>query len=67
MPDDAVWEQAVRETAYRIWEREGRPEGRAMEHWLQAARETHGEEEKVLEHRPDANMQALLTKDVPGG
>jgi hypothetical protein len=25
------------------------------------------EEEKVLANRPDANMPALLTKDVPGG
>jgi hypothetical protein len=25
------------------------------------------DEEKVLVERPDANMPALLTKDVPGG
>ena len=67
MPDESAWEKAVREAAYRIWEREGRPEGRAMEHWLAAQRETRGEEEKVLERRPDANIPALLTKDVPGG
>ncbi|WP_207486078.1 DUF2934 domain-containing protein [Arenibaculum pallidiluteum] len=29
-------EQRVREHAYSIWEREGRPHGRAEAHWLQA-------------------------------
>jgi hypothetical protein len=70
-------EQAVREAAYFIWEREGRPEGYAQQHWRQAIRETVSsdpcreaefeDEEKVLAGRPDANMPALLTKDVPGG
>ena len=70
-------EQAVREAAYFIWEREGRPEGRAPDHWRRAvierAREERRrddepeEEEKVLAGRPDANMPALLTKDVRGG
>ena len=78
MPDpDRNAEQAVRETAYFIWEREGRPEGRAPDHWRRAvierAREERRrddeakEEEKVLAGRPDANMPALLTQDVRGG
>lgn len=71
-------EQVVREAAYFIWEREGRPDGRAQQHWQQAIVEIIGadpereagsfeDEEKVLAGRPDANMPALLTKDVPGG
>ena len=32
-------EQAIREAAYSIWEREGRPEGRADEHWYRAVAE----------------------------
>jgi hypothetical protein len=72
-------EQAIREAAYFIWERAGRPEGCAQRHWQQAIRETVGEdpdqretesfedEEKVLAGRPDADMPALLTKDVRGG
>jgi hypothetical protein len=32
-------EQLIRERAYEIWEREGRPTGRAEEHWRQAAAE----------------------------
>jgi hypothetical protein len=79
MPDsDQQMEQTVRETAYFIWEREGRPDGRAQEHWGRALVETstnkrqHDEEpmedeEKILAGRPDANMPALLTQDVPGG
>jgi hypothetical protein len=37
-------EQRVRERAYEIWERTGRPEGKAAEHWLQAEAETVAEE-----------------------
>jgi hypothetical protein len=29
-------EQRIRERAYRMWEREGRPEGRAEEYWNRA-------------------------------
>lgn len=79
MPEpDRNQEQAVRETAYFIWEREGRPEGRAQDHWTRATTEgvaaEHSrddelieDEEKILADRPDANIPALLTKDVPGG
>ncbi len=70
-------DQTIRENAYYLWEREGRPEGRDQDHWLRAAAkltkppapvEDHVEdEEKVLDGRPDANIPAMLTKDVPGG
>jgi len=29
----------IEERAYQLWERAGRPEGRALEHWLQAESE----------------------------
>jgi hypothetical protein len=79
MPEsDPNSEDAIRERAYFIWRREGRPEGRAQDHWLSATLESFSEEpgqdaefmddeEKVLAGRPDANMPALLTKDVRGG
>ncbi len=71
-------EHIVRDRAYFIWEREGRPEGRAHDHWYRAVREAFRhepgaddepmlEEEKVLAGRIDVNMPALLTRDVPGG
>jgi hypothetical protein len=36
-------ERRIRERAYEIWEREGRPVGRAEEHWRQAATEIAAE------------------------
>jgi Protein of unknown function (DUF2934) len=54
--------------AYFLWESEGRPEGRALDHWKRAAAENRFvDEEKVLAGRPDANIPAMLTEDVPGG
>jgi hypothetical protein len=75
---DRDFEQAIRERAYFIWEREGRPAGRAEDHWRCAINEVsrnsdarNGElvedEEKILFGRTDVNMPALLTKDVHGG
>jgi hypothetical protein len=32
-------EQAIRERAYAIWEEEGRPEARHLDHWLRAKAE----------------------------
>ena len=69
-------EAAIRERAYFIWESEGRPEGRAQDHWQSATLEwlSHErddefmeDEEKVLAGRADANIPAMLTKDVRGG
>lgn len=31
-----ISEDAIRERAYHIWEREGRPHGRDFEHWVRA-------------------------------
>ena len=33
---DPVFEQAVRDTAYFLWENAGRPAGREQEFWFQA-------------------------------
>jgi hypothetical protein len=33
-------EQAIRERAYAIWEQEGRPDGKDLDHWLGAEAET---------------------------
>jgi len=75
---DRNLEQAIRERAYLIWEREGRPANRAEDHWHRATNEAlHNgaprddefveDEEKILIGRADVNMPALLTKDVHGG
>ena len=36
-------EEAIRMRAYHIWEREGRPHGRDLEHWVQARIELDAE------------------------
>jgi hypothetical protein len=36
-------EERIRERAYQIWEREGKPHGRDAEHWQQAASEIDAE------------------------
>ena len=40
---DRTWEQKVRERAYAIWEREGRPDGAAERHWAMAETELRAE------------------------
>lgn len=36
-------EARIRERAYQIWEREGRPEGRDFDHWTRAVAEVSAE------------------------
>ncbi len=71
-------QQAVRELAYFLWQREGRPDGCAVEHWrrAQAIRSElrrnpedgfEHDVEAVLNGDPRADFPALLTKDVSGG
>ena len=79
MPEpDQNRDDAIREAAYYIWVREGRPVGRAYEHWLRAIAEIRAassspdadamdDDEKVVAGRPDANIPALLTRDTLGG
>lgn len=48
-------EERIRERAYEIWERDGRPEGKAVEHWLRAEAEVAADEQGLeaelkLEH-----------------
>jgi Protein of unknown function (DUF2934) len=38
-------EQAIRERAYAIWEEEGRPDGKDLEHWCRAEDEINSASE----------------------
>ena len=49
-------ETRTRERAYATWEREGRPHGRALDHWLQAEAELTAE--KKGRRRADAGRRA---------
>jgi len=37
--DEAKLQQMIREMAYRIWERKGKPSGKDWENWLQAEKQ----------------------------
>ena len=37
-------DERIRERAYQIWERADRPEGKSVEHWLEAEAEIAAEE-----------------------
>lgn len=52
----AYWhEHKVRERAYAIWESEGCPEGREVEHWLRAEAEVAAEEQEAAQ---EAKLEA---------
>lgn len=40
-----ISDEAVKERAYHIWVREGRPHGRDFEHWVQAQVELEAEQQ----------------------
>jgi len=39
---------AIRERARELWEAEGRPTGRALDHWLRAEREIRADAETAI-------------------
>ena len=41
--------ERIRKRAYDLWERSNRPEGKAVEHWLQAETEIAAEEQGLAE------------------
>jgi hypothetical protein len=44
--------------AYQIWEREGRPQGRDLEHWLEAERGLEAEDLKHSAKKEEAGLEA---------
>ena len=57
--------QRIRERAYELWEREGRPHGRHMDHWTQAEREVEDRGGAEGPGRPGGD--AGLFGEEPGG
>src|SRR5687768_891864 len=53
--------QEIAERAYQIFEREGRTDGRDMDHWLQAEQELRREREQ----RGGANANAMNAENSP--
>jgi hypothetical protein len=57
---DAAFEQAVRETAYFLWEQDGRPFGREQEYWYRALERT------LRERNADTHLRQSPDKAEPG-
>ncbi len=58
-------EEQIRQLAYSMWEREGYPEGRAMEHWLKAETILRGEgSETILQSESSQDCQTQSKKTV---
>jgi hypothetical protein len=55
-------DQLIRERAYHIWEREGRPHGREAAHWRQAAGEIEAEERALAAQKPTS---PVVEEDAP--
>lgn len=47
----------IEQRAYEIWEREGRPHGKALEHWHQAVAEIAREEEEIAQAKTAATKK----------
>jgi len=58
-------EQAIRERSYFIWEREGRPEGRNVEHWLLAESEVRAEPKAAKAATRGKAQPAAAAKAAP--
>ncbi len=56
--------EKIRERAYQIWDRDGRQDGQADDHWLQAERELGGAETGVAAEQAQA-AQAPQANQAP--
>ena len=54
---DPAFEQAVRDTAYFLWEHDGRPEGREQDYWYAAL------EKCMLQREADKSLKQSLEYD----
>lgn len=58
---DAPSDEAIRQRSQEIWEREGRPEGLALDHWLRARAELEAERTPALPPTPPQSDPAPQT------
>ncbi len=61
MPDDA----RIREKAYAIWEREGRPDDRHEEHWARARREIEAESGAAAKRTAEPRTEETAAEAAP--
>jgi hypothetical protein len=59
-------EARIRERAHRLWEEEGRPEGRELEHWREAERQLRAEAgDSLIPVPPDHGPVDPVRNPVP--
>jgi hypothetical protein len=63
MEDDQ--EELIRRRAYEIWEREGKPAGDDMQHWLQAWHELEEANGEIHRTADAVQGEAVKNVDVP--
>jgi hypothetical protein len=64
-----ITHEDIAKRAREIWEKEGRPEGRDMEHWLQAETDLHrqqGRHDRSLAEQPE-RVATLKAADAKNG
>lgn len=62
-----ISEDRIRERSHQIWLREGRPEGRALDHWMMAQAELKAEQSRhlrVLEYHTTVYRQEERVRTV---
>ena len=59
--------EEVEHRAYEIWEREGRPEGRDIEHWFAAERQLLGADVQVTQTPAGGIRSDALAEAMSGG
>jgi hypothetical protein len=57
--------ELIRLRAYEIWIREGQPEGRELEHWLQARREILGSPAEQRDENPVPGAPSNTSVEAP--
>jgi hypothetical protein len=59
-------EEKIRQRAHRIWEEEGRPDGKESEHWQRAAQEV-GDDGVQREPMREASESSRAVQDLQSG
>ena len=58
-------DERIRQRAHQIWEHEGRPEGRAQEHWERAASDLDREDADIRREGSAGEKPSVKTTDRP--
>jgi hypothetical protein len=55
-------EEQIRHEAFRLWQREGCPEGRELDHWLAAKEIVHHHLHEAVEEQKRRDEEVLLVE-----